>query len=85
MMEVLKQSQYSPIPVEHQVIILYAVVNKHLKGIAPDRVRLFEKELIIYVQNNYPEIFEDIKETNELRDENIEIIKTALENFKKNF
>ena len=85
MMEVLKQSQYSPIPVEHQVIILYAVVNKHLKGIAPDRVRLFEKELIIYVQNNYPEIFEDIRETKELRDENIEIIKTALVNFKKNF
>lgn len=85
MMEVLKQSQYSPLPVEQQVLILYAVVNKHLKGIAVDRVRLFERELIIYVENNYPEIFQDIRETKELRDENVEKIKTAIENFKKNF
>lgn len=85
MMEVLKQSQYSPLPVEQQVLILYAVVNKHLKGIAVDRIRLFERELIIYVENNYPEIFQDIRETKELRDENVEKIKTAIENFKKNF
>ena len=85
MMEVLKQSQYSPLPVEQQVLILYAVVNKHLKGIATDRVRLFERELIIYVENNYPEIFQDIRDTKELRDENVEKIKTAIENFKKNF
>ena len=85
MMEVLKQSQYSPLPVEHQVLILYAVVNKHLKGIDRNRIKLFEKELIIYVENNYPEIFKDIKDTQELREENIQVIKTALESFKKNF
>lgn len=85
MMEVLKQSQYSPLPVEHQVLILYAVMNKYLKGIPRDRIRLFERELIIYVENNYPEIFKDIKETKDLRDENVEVIKTALANFKKNF
>ena len=85
MMEVLKQSQYSPLPVEHQVLVLYAVVNKHLKGIDRNRIKLFEKELIIYVENNYPEIFKDIKDTQELREENIQVIKTALESFKKNF
>ena len=85
MMEVLKQSQYSPVAVEHQVLILYAVMNKYLKGVAKERIKLFEKELIVYVENNYPEIFEDIRETKELRDENIEVIKTALTNFKKNF
>lgn len=85
MMEVLKQSQYSPLPVEHQVLILYAVVNKYLKGIEKDKIKVFEKELITYVENNYPEIFQDIKESKELRDENIEKIKTALVNFKKNF
>lgn len=85
MMEVLKQSQYSPVAVEHQVLILYAVMNKYLKGVAKERIKLFEKELIVYVENNYPEIFDDIRETKELRDENIEVIKTALTNFKKNF
>lgn len=85
MMEVLKQSQYSPVAVEHQVLILYAVMNKYLKGVAKERIKLFEKELIIYVENNYPEIFRDIRETKELRDENVEVIKTALTNFKKNF
>lgn len=85
MMEVLKQSQYSPLPVEHQVVILYAVVNKHLKGIEKSKIKVFEKEFITYIENNYPEIFQNIKDTNELSDENIEVIKTALANFKKNF
>lgn len=85
MMEVLKQPQYSPVSVEHQVIILYAVGKKHLLDISLDKIKLFEKELLDYVDNNYPEIIEDIKKTKDLSDENIERIEKAIEEFKKNF
>ena len=85
MMEVLKQPQYSPVSVEHQVIILFAVGRKHLLDIDVSRIKLFEKELIDYIDNNYPEIVEDIKNTKDLSDENIERIEKAIEEFKKNF
>ncbi len=85
MMEVLKQPQYSPVAVEHQVLILYAVDKKHLLDIDVDKIQLFEKEFINYVDNNYPEIVEDIKNTKDLTDENIERIEKAIEEFKKNF
>lgn len=85
MMEVLKQPQYSPVSVEHQVIILYTVANKHLMDVPVDRIQLFEKEFLDFIDNNYPEIVEEIKETKELSDENIERIKKAIEEFKKNF
>ncbi|HLR21573.1 MAG TPA: F0F1 ATP synthase subunit alpha [Tissierellaceae bacterium] len=84
-MEVLKQAQYSPMSVEHQVIILYAVANKHLLDIDVDKIGLFEEELVNYVDNNYPEIIESIKETKDLTDENIEKIEKAIEEFKKTF
>lgn len=85
MMEILKQPQYSPVSVEHQVIILYAVVNKHLIDIDVDKIRIFEKEFLSFVDNNYPDIVEDIRNTKELRDANIERIKLAIGEFKKNF
>ncbi len=62
MMEILKQPpQYSPVSVEHQAIILYIVVNKHLMDIPVNKISLFEKEFLNYIDNNYPEIVEDIK------------------------
>ncbi len=85
MMEILKQPQYSPVSVEHQAIILYIVVNKHLMDIPVNKISLFEKEFLNYIDNNYPEIVEDIKNTKDLTDENIERIKSAVEEFKKSF
>lgn len=85
MMEVLKQPQYSPVSVEHQVIILYAVANKHLIDIPVDRISLFEKEFTNYVDNSHPEIVKEINETKELSDENAERITSAILEFKKNF
>lgn len=85
MMEVLKQPQYSPVSVEHQVIILYAVGNKHLMDIELEKIGLFEKEFINYIDNNYPEIVEDIKNTKDLTEDNINKLEKAIEEFKKNF
>lgn len=84
-LEVLKQPQYSPMSVEHQVIILYAVLNKHLADIEVDRIKEFEKEFLLYMDNNYSEVGKEIVATKELSDDNIEKIKEAIGEFKKNF
>ncbi len=85
MLEILKQAQYSPSPVEHQVIILYTVLNKHLTDVPVSRISEFENEFLLFVDNNYPEIGEEIRTTKDLSDENIERIKEAIGEFKKNF
>ena len=67
--EVLTQPQYAPVPVEYQVIILYAATRKHLLDIPTEKVLEFEEALFEYIKTKYPEIPESIKETRVLSDE----------------
>ncbi len=84
-MEVLKQPQYSPLSVEHQVIILYAVTNKHLATVPLDKVKEFEKGLLKFIDDNAPEIVKAISET-KVVDENTEkVLKESIEKFLKDF
>ena len=83
--EVLKQNRNSPMTVEHQVIIIYAVVNNYLKNIAVADISEFEKELFDYVDTTRPEIIASIKETKDLTAENEELIKTTLVEFGEKF
>ena len=85
MLQILKQPQYSPVSVEHQVVIFYTALNKYLSDVPVDRISTFEKEFLLFVDNNYPEIIESIKTTKDLTEENIEKIKSAIAEFKKNF
>lgn len=84
-LELLKQPQYKPMNVEHQVIILYAVTNKYLDDIPVEKISQFEDEFIVFVDNNYPEIIESIKETKDLTEETEEKLVEAIEEFKKSF
>ena len=54
--EVLKQPQYAPMPVEYQVIIIYAATNKYLLDIPVEDVTRFEKELFEFLDTKYPEV-----------------------------
>ena len=56
LMEIIKQGQYQPIAVEHQVMIIYAAVNGYLKGIQTEYVQEFEKEFYQYMEEHYPEV-----------------------------
>ncbi|SHH42801.1 F0F1 ATP synthase subunit alpha [Sporanaerobacter acetigenes] len=85
MMEILKQPQYSPMKVEDQVVILYAVINRHLTDIPVEKVSQFEKEFVNFVNNNYPEIIESIKTEKDITNETDEKLKDAIVEFKKNF
>ncbi|MBQ9376116.1 MAG: F0F1 ATP synthase subunit alpha [Ruminococcus sp.] len=77
--EVLKQGRNSPLPVEHQVIIIYAVVNNYLKKIAVEDIAEFEKDLFDYIESAHPDITKAISETKDLTKETEESLKTALE------
>lgn len=85
MMEILKQPQYSPMKVEDQVVILYAVVNGHLADIPIEKIAQFEKDFLNYVNNNHPEIIESIRETKDLTEDTEEKINEVIEEFKKSF
>jgi len=83
--EVLKQNQYSPMPVEKQVIILYAGVNGHLDDIPVAKVGAFEADFYKFMDANHPEIGQAIAKTKELSQETEEKLKAAITEFKKGF
>lgn len=85
MMEILKQPQYSPYKVEHQVVILYAVINKYLSDVPVEKVKEFEKDFITFMENNHPEVLEDIKVTKDLTEENEEALKSSIDEFRESY
>ena len=83
--EMLKQPQYKPMPVEYQVIIIYAVTKKYVIDIDVDRILDFEQGLFDFIDTKYPQIPESIKETKELTEDNEKALIAAIEEFKKTF
>lgn len=83
--EVLKQGQNSPIPVEKQVCILYAVVNNFLSDVPLDQIHDFEAGLYDYLDTARHEILESIRKTQKLADENTAALEQAIGDFKKQF
>ena len=83
--EMLKQPQYKPMPVEYQVIIIYAATRKHLLDIKVEEVLAFEKGLFEFVQTKYPEIPESIKTEKVLTEETEEKLVKAIAEFKEEF
>ena len=83
--EILKQSQYSPMPVELQVIMIYVVTKKHLLDVPVERVTEFEKEFLEFIKTNFPEIPNSIKETKELSEEMDQKLVKAIGDFKETF
>ena len=85
MVEVLKQPPYSPLPVENQVVIIFAGAKGYLDDVATANVTKFEAELYPYIEANYPEIFEQIRTKKVLDKEVEEILHKALKDFKATF
>jgi len=83
LMEILKQPQYSPVKVEHQVMIIYAATNRHLMDVPVNEIKEFEKELYDFMDTHHPEIGKEIKTTGNLEKENEEKLKAAIAEFKK--
>ncbi len=83
--EILKQPQYQPMPVENQVIIIYAATKKYLIDIPVEDILRFQDELFEYVETKYPEILESIRKTKEVKEENEKALIKAIEECKKSF
>ena len=83
--EVLKQDQYNTMPVENQVMIIYAATKKFLLDIAVERILEFEKGLFEFIDMKYPEIPQDIQKTKELTEETEEKLIQAIKEFKADF
>lgn len=83
MMRVLRQGQYEPVKLEHQILILYAVVKGYLLDVDLNKVTDFEKDYIRYVENTNPSLIEKLENEKAISPEIEDMMKKSLEDFKK--
>ncbi len=83
--EVLKQPQYAPMPVEDQVMSIYAVTNGYLDDVAVGHVRRFERELHEFMRAQRPEVGQAIRSSGRLEEDTEAQLKAALEEFGERF
>ncbi|CAN5275041.1 F0F1 ATP synthase subunit alpha [soil metagenome] len=83
--ELLKQPQYAPVPIEEQVVGIWAVGNGKLDDVPIADVRRFEVELREYLRSRHGELLEGIAGDGKLTDERVESFESALEEFKASF
>ena len=83
--EVLKQPQYNPMPVEYQIIIIYAVTNKYMLDATTEEITSFESEFFDFIKTKYPEIPSGIAQEKVISDTTEEKLKKAIEEFKAEF
>jgi F-type H+-transporting ATPase subunit alpha len=81
--EILKQPQYSPLPLENEVMILYAVTNGYLDEIPIEKVSAFEQAFYRFMETNHPEVGKSIKTENVITAEAEPNLKKAIAEFKQ--
>ncbi len=80
--EVLKQPQYEPVPLDHQVMILFAVTNNYLDDVPVEKVREFEMAFRRFMDTRHPEVGQAIMRDLALSDMTIQQLRSAIEEFK---
>ena len=85
LVELLKQGQYAPVPVEKQVVSIFLGTNGLLDEIPVSEVKQFEKEIQDYIEVNYSSVFESIRKEKQLTDETINNIKKAAQELSASF
>jgi len=85
LVEILKQDQYQPLPVEKQVLIIFAGANKYLDDLPVSEVRRFELELYPFIETNFPALFKTIRDKKAFDDALRADAKAALDAFKERF
>jgi F-type H+-transporting ATPase subunit alpha len=85
LVEILKQDQYSPLPVERQVLIIFAGTNAYLDDLAVEQCRKFEAGLYRFAENAHPKLLADLREKKVLDDDLRARMHTALKEFKERF
>ncbi|MCW2891869.1 MAG: synthase subunit alpha [Actinomycetia bacterium] len=85
LVELLKQPQYSPFPVEEQVVSLWAGTTGQLDDVPVEDIRRFETEFLDYLRRSYGGLMTAIRETNDLTDDNVTTLKEATDRFRRTF
>jgi len=85
LVEILKQPQYMPMPVEDQIMIIFAGENGYLDDLPLEKVKDFEAGFYPFVRDRYPMIPKGIRETKELSEELTKLLHQAIQEYKKNF
>ncbi|MCW2890253.1 MAG: synthase alpha subunit [Streptosporangiaceae bacterium] len=85
LVELLKQPQYHPFPVEKQVVSVWAGTSGELDDVPVEDIRRFESEFLDYLEHNRSGILQGIRETGELSDDALTSLKDAVTEFKKGF
>ena len=85
LVELLKQPQYSPLPMEEQVVSIYAGVNGYLDAIDVNKISRFENDLMNLIKGSYKDILKSIRDEQSLSDKTEEKLKKAIEEFMKTF
>jgi F-type H+/Na+-transporting ATPase subunit alpha len=85
LMEILKQKQYAPMPVQEQVVSLYAAVNNHLADIDVSEIQRFEQAWLRFVKEEHGQILEMIRTEKKLTDDTKTLLDKAVEEFKERF
>jgi F-type H+-transporting ATPase subunit alpha len=85
LVEVLKQPQYQPVPVEKQVAIIFAVTNGYLDDLKVTHIRQWERNLLEYLEASHPQLLKDIKTKRVLDDDITNRLKAAITAFKPLF
>ena len=81
--EVLKQPQYSPMPVEKQVLMMYVLTNKYLSDVSTEQVQNFQRDFLTFIDEYHRDIADDIREKKDISEVTQQKIKTAVDEFKK--
>ena len=83
--ELLKQKQFSPIPTEEQVVLIYAGVNGFMDEIDVNQIGAFEDGLLDLIRKDYSHVLDDIRTSKSLNVDNEEVIKAAIQSHSSNF
>ena len=83
--EILKQPQYEPLPVESQVCLLYLLTNRYFSGINVEHVQRASREFLSFLDERYHSVPKNIRETKTISDEDSDNLKKAADEFFKNF
>ncbi len=85
MVELLKQDQYVPMPVEHQILVIFAGTNGYVDDVPVNALKKFEQELLRFAASKHADLLKDIVTKKQIDDSLKERIKAAIEEFKKTF
>jgi F-type H+-transporting ATPase subunit alpha len=80
--EVLKQPQYEPVPLSHQVAILFAVGAGYLDDVPRDKIQSFEVAFLRFMESTHPDVLQEIEKTGILGEETEQKLRTAIDEFK---